>query len=141
MKIKFPKPAGFSLIETVIALGVTSFGLIALLGMVPIGIISSRSSLERSTGAIIAQNVISDLNQRTWSTLTNEHLYFNDEGRTVSADDPDIIYTAVTRIDPASVGDDHPLTGNLIKIFVEIRSIRDSSFPQTFSTLIANRGQ
>jgi uncharacterized protein (TIGR02598 family) len=62
---------GFSLIEVTIALGVVSFALIALFGLLPTGLTTFRSSIDRSVCSQIAQNIISQARQTDFSSLTN----------------------------------------------------------------------
>lgn len=52
---------GFSLVEVALALGVAAFALVAIIGLVPIGINSVQGSLERTTAANIVANVAADL--------------------------------------------------------------------------------
>jgi uncharacterized protein (TIGR02598 family) len=61
---------GFSLIEVTIALGVVSFALIALFGLLPTGLTTFRSSIDRSIASQIAQNIISQARQTEFSSLS-----------------------------------------------------------------------
>ena len=63
-------PHGFSLIEVTIALGVVSFALIALFGLLPTGLTTFRSSIDRSVASQIAQNIISQARQTEFSSLS-----------------------------------------------------------------------
>jgi uncharacterized protein (TIGR02598 family) len=61
---------GFSLIEVTIAMGVVSFALIALFGLLPTGLTTFRSSIDRSVASQIAQNIISQARQTDFSSLS-----------------------------------------------------------------------
>ena len=61
---------GFSLIEVTIALGIVSFALIALFGLLPTGLTTFRSSIDRSVASQIAQNIISEARQTEFSSLS-----------------------------------------------------------------------
>lgn len=61
---------GFSLIEVTIALGIVSFALIALFGLLPTGLTTFRSSIDRSVASQIAQNIISQARQTEFSSLS-----------------------------------------------------------------------
>jgi len=50
-------PGGFSLIEVVLALGIVAFALVAILGMIPIGLEAMRSSVEGTTSNLIMQDI------------------------------------------------------------------------------------
>jgi uncharacterized protein (TIGR02598 family) len=61
---------GFSLIEVTIALGIVSFALIALFGLLPTGLTTFRSSIDRSVASQIAQNIINQARQTEFSSLS-----------------------------------------------------------------------
>jgi uncharacterized protein (TIGR02598 family) len=63
-------PRGFSLIEVTIALGIFAFALIALFGLLPTGLTTFRSSIDRSVASQIAQNIISEARQTEFSSLS-----------------------------------------------------------------------
>ena len=53
--------AGFSLVEVSLALGVAAFCLVALLGLVPVGISSNNASLAQTAAAGFASGIVADL--------------------------------------------------------------------------------
>ena len=55
------RPFGFSLVEVVVALGVVSFAIIAILGLVPTGLQTSHSSQDETRAAQIAQAILASL--------------------------------------------------------------------------------
>ena len=59
----FRHPAGFSLVEVALALGIASFGLLALFGLLPVGISSNHASIEQTNATNIATAIIADLRQ------------------------------------------------------------------------------
>ncbi len=54
---------GFSLVEVVLAMGVTSFCLLSTLALLPISLASSRDTLQKTTAASIVAEVSSDMRQ------------------------------------------------------------------------------
>jgi uncharacterized protein (TIGR02598 family) len=69
--MKKPCCAAFSLVEVSLALGIAGFCLVALLGLVPIGLTSNRNAVEQTAAAGIAASVIADIrNQVAASALT-----------------------------------------------------------------------
>ncbi len=61
-----PRPrstGGFSLIEVVLALGLTSFALIGILGMFPLALGTAQDAVVETRVALIAQNILSDLRE------------------------------------------------------------------------------
>jgi uncharacterized protein (TIGR02598 family) len=78
--------SAFSLIEVTIALGVVSFALVTLFGLLPTGLNNFRGSMDRSVSAQIAQGIIAKARQTDFTDLTSlqtpagSPLYFTDEG-------------------------------------------------------------
>lgn len=54
---------GFSLVEVALALGVASFALLTILGLLPVGIGAQQSSINETVAANIATAVIADLRE------------------------------------------------------------------------------
>ena len=61
MKRTPPIAGGFSLIEVALALGVAAFALVAILGLIPIGLNSNKASIEQTEAAALAAGVVADL--------------------------------------------------------------------------------
>jgi uncharacterized protein (TIGR02598 family) len=77
---------GFSLVEVTIAMGIISFALIALFGLLPTGLKTFRNSIDRSVSSQIAQGIISEARQTDFANLTTlqtaagSPLRFTEEG-------------------------------------------------------------
>jgi uncharacterized protein (TIGR02598 family) len=69
--------AGFSLVETVLAIGIVAFGLVSLLGLMPVGLSTFRSAMDASISSEIVQHVVSDLRQTDGATGETRYLYFD----------------------------------------------------------------
>jgi Tfp pilus assembly protein PilV len=52
---------GFSLIEVALALGVAAFALVAIIGLIPIGMNSNQASIEQTAAAGLAASLVADL--------------------------------------------------------------------------------
>ena len=77
------KPAltdAFSLVEVVIAVGVAAFALVALLGLLPSGLKTFKSTMNTAVGSQIAQRVFNDMQIANWADLTNTIRYFDEQG-------------------------------------------------------------
>jgi len=87
---------GFSLVEVVLAIGIISFGLISMMGLLPSGLQAFRSSMERTVSAQVAQAIMGEAKQKDFTNLTSAaatYRYFTQEGvETLSR--PEGIYTA-----------------------------------------------
>jgi len=68
MKIKHPLRSGFSLVEVTLALGVAAFCLIAVFGLLPVGLNSNQTSINQTAAASLARGIISDLRATTRTT-------------------------------------------------------------------------
>jgi uncharacterized protein (TIGR02598 family) len=80
---------GFSLIEVTLAIGITSFALLAILGLLPVGMNTFRQAIDTAVTAQIAQRIVNDAQQTDFDTL-NANLasgipdrYFDDQGNEV----------------------------------------------------------
>ncbi len=73
---------GFSLIEVTLALGVTAVALVTLLGMVPVGLNTFRTSIETTVRTDITRRIIADLQQTPFASISNstKDYFFTDEG-------------------------------------------------------------
>jgi uncharacterized protein (TIGR02598 family) len=54
-------PAGFSLVEVTLALGIAAFCLIAIFGLMPVGVQSSRNAASQTAASNIIAAVVADL--------------------------------------------------------------------------------
>ncbi len=78
-------PFGFALVEIVIAMGVVTFTLVAIIGMLSVGMKSSRESTEDTLIANMATAVLNNLRTtNSYSNLTlpaSNEVYFDSMGR------------------------------------------------------------
>lgn len=91
-------PAGFSLVEVTLALGIAAFCLIATFGLLPVGIQSNQNAISQTAAASVLSSVVADLRAtpkgNPSSPLyditfgTPKLAYFDGEGRSVSPADP-----------------------------------------------------
>ncbi len=92
------KGSAFSLIEVVLALGVVSFAMVGLVGLLPVGLSVSRQAIDVTIQSQMAQTL---RNQVQLGGLTNvdqwagQQLYFDNQGLQVSGvGAPSRVYTA-----------------------------------------------
>ena len=111
MRISYRQPpgrrsAGYSLVEVMVAVGIVSFGIIAMVSMMPSGLSTFRNSMDRSISSQIAQRIVNEARQTDFTTLIGysgnasfEYRYFTDEGDEVlSGDSRPKVYAAFTEI-------------------------------------------
>lgn len=88
---------GFSLVEVTLALGVATFCLIALFGLLPLGLQTNQNSISQTAAASVLSGVIADLRVTPKTSLTSpqykitfgaaKSLYFDGEGAAVTPTD------------------------------------------------------
>ena len=67
-------PAAFSLVEVTLALGIAAFCLIAVMGIIPVGVQTNRNATSQTAATNIMAAVVADL--RATPTTTNTSLRF-----------------------------------------------------------------
>jgi uncharacterized protein (TIGR02598 family) len=97
MSRRRPFSAGFSLVEVTLALGIAAFCLIALFGLLPLGIQTNQSSISQTAAASLLSSVVADLRAAPKTSPTSSQydiifgtakvLYFDAEGREVTPTD------------------------------------------------------
>ena len=73
----------FSLVEVVLALGVIGFAIVAIIGVIPIGLHTSHSSQDETRAAQVAQAIFSSLASQTQTQFNNVQLQRNDNSTAV----------------------------------------------------------
>jgi uncharacterized protein (TIGR02598 family) len=129
--------AGFSLVEIVIAVGVAAFALMALLGLLPSGLKTFKSSVDASVGSQIAQRIFNDLQIADWASVTNNTnpVRFFDEQGTELADSNAIncIYWARVNVSSNSSGVSttylNNTTANLVTVNVMVANNPGGALP------------
>lgn len=61
MKLSTARAAGFSMVEMVVALGVTAFCLIAVFGLMPVGVQTNQRSISQTAATAILSSVLADM--------------------------------------------------------------------------------
>lgn len=101
MRISYRQPpgrrsAGYSLVEVMVAVGIVSFGIIAMVSMMPSGLSTFRNSMDRSISSQIAQRIVSEERQKNFDNITAgaTYQYFTDEGDKTTLGAANQIYVA-----------------------------------------------
>jgi uncharacterized protein (TIGR02598 family) len=91
MTCRHPLSAGFSLVEVTLSLGVAAFCLIALLGLLPLGIQLNQSAISQTAAASVLSSIVADLRSTPKERPTSRQyditfgsaklIYLDDEGR------------------------------------------------------------
>jgi len=91
MTFRKSKTAAFSLIEVTLALGIAAFCLVAVLGLMPVGVQTNRNATSQTAATSILSNVIADMRATPTSATTSiqygiefgagKTLYFDGSGQ------------------------------------------------------------
>jgi len=72
--------AAFSLVEIVLAIGIVSFALLGMMGLVSVSFQSERSSASDTDLAALSQQVFSSLRSRPFTNLSDTNYFFDADG-------------------------------------------------------------
>ncbi|PAW77816.1 MAG: hypothetical protein B9S32_09440 [Verrucomicrobia bacterium Tous-C9LFEB] len=100
---KWRRAGGFSLVEVVSSLGIISFGLIALLGLLPVGLQVSRDARESTAEAQINQ-YLTNLARQTaptrWKDIVEPRVFaFDRQGLNVPENSDEVFYLATLAVE------------------------------------------
>jgi len=112
---------GFSLVEVTLAIGIVAFAFMSILGLIPVGMKTFRSSINTSVSGQIFQRIVNEAQQSDFITLTNSTNYFDDQGNKVASNGI-WIYQVNTQISPSTAlpTGDVAVNANLATITVQI---------------------
>ena len=81
----------FSLVEVTLALGIISFSLVAVLGLMPVGLTTMRQAMDASIEEQIVQKITGEVHLTPYSKLSTamigKSFYFDDQGLVVATAD------------------------------------------------------
>jgi uncharacterized protein (TIGR02598 family) len=105
-------PAGFSLVEVTLAMGVAGFCLLAVFALLPIGVKTNQTAFSQTAAATILSDVVADMRAADKSAGTSpqfginfnstsaQHFFFDSEGRFATALQATSRYRLVVTIFP-----------------------------------------
>lgn len=105
-----PKIGGFTLVEVTMALGIISFALLAMIGLMPAGLGSLRDSTQQSINAQILQQISSGLvvnsfaSRTDFSEFSGTNMYFNEEAQLLANSSGARYKAAITAQNPSLPG-------------------------------------
>ncbi|MES2706258.1 MAG: Verru_Chthon cassette protein B [Verrucomicrobiota bacterium] len=125
---------GFTLAEVMIAMGIVASVMVALLGMIPLGVRSVREAANLTISGRIAQEVISNIQQSNWGeiekTFDGNAFKFDNEGFLIRADSKEQVATYEARVEitddsEISFGDTKYPKDTLRKVLVAVEYTPD----------------
>lgn len=76
--------AGFSLIEVTLALGIVTFALVGVIGVLPVAMVSSRQSIDKNRAAAIANTLYTSFRSQPFQKVSYLDSQFNRDGTPLS---------------------------------------------------------
>ena len=131
--------AGFSLVEIVIALGVVSFALVSVVGLLVGGVTTWRDSSDDRLAVSMAEQVLAELRSSSAIEDSTAEFFFDVEGRKVSSS-ADSHYRVVAAAEVATDYNDADGIANLMDVAISIHnqfSAQGSSNAKTVYALIS----
>lgn len=130
----------FSLVEVVLALGIVSFVIVGIMGLLLLGMSTFRRSIDTTVQAQIAQRIISDAQLTDFKKLASFSAYFDESGTEVQPSDSRWIYSAQvtwTHLPQSLTGDFSPqVAGDFVVLIQNKMSPKET---QTYwSVLVKN---
>ncbi len=135
----------FTLVEVVFALGIVSFTLITLLGLLTVGIQRFHDAKNTTVESEISQQLANQLQLANYSSISANNLtvfYFTDEG--VATNASSAIYTATISAPTQLIvpGASNPTTTNTntLAFVIAIKSVSSPQITNSFPIQVANNG-
>ena len=130
---------GFSLVEVTLAVAIAAVAMITFLGLLPMGLETSRKTSTRIANANMLEQVVQNLDGLLWgannsngnvpSLGTKQRLYFNEEGPQVPSGSADMTYLVeVEYRGPANLDKDAGAQSFLQRALIRIANTNSAGF-------------
>jgi uncharacterized protein (TIGR02598 family) len=118
MKPSLRSPAGFSLVEATLAIGIAAFCLMAVFGLMPVGVQTNRNATSQTTATNIIAAVVADLRATlktagTWTGTSSQFSIPLGTSTTLYFDSAGQFTTSLTANSRYQLNITFPSTGNL----------------------------
>jgi len=134
--------SGFTLVEVTLALGIFAFALVAMIGLLPVAMKSTRESIDIAAATQIANQIVATYVQEDFALSGSEIIYFDDYGAIYEGNGDGWLYRADVALGTVAFEEESQiLTENLARLSVEVSSLRNPQNPHRFSFLLVNDGR
>ncbi len=140
--------AGFSLVEVTLALGLVTFAAVAILGLLPTGLLVMRQAMDQTVQAQILRSIAGQALVEPFDQLdTSGPFFFDDEGLAVAGEEGSVYTVTIsshTPLYPGSGNATESLDRSLTKLRIEILEQRGgvgSRKTNTHALYVANSGK
>ena len=90
--------AGFSLVEVTLALGIISFAMVTLIGLLPVSYTSFRASARSVTSTQLAQRIFAEMQQTDFANLSPTNTFHDVQGAEVGQSDSKKVFDVNVQI-------------------------------------------
>lgn len=133
-------PSAFSLVEMVISLGIVSFAMLGIFGMIPVGLSNFRTAQQLTVESSIVQGIASELQRTDAANLVSESLYFDEQGRAVAGSGDSMLTYTVNVSAPQDLDADNLVSKDAARsVLVSVRHRAHPGVTNSYS-LIVPRG-
>lgn len=146
-KVSLREIRAFTLVETVLAIGIVSFAFVAIMGMLPCGLQVFRKAMDTSMEGQMVQHIVGRISQTPYAEIAQyqgNSFWFDDAGNFVAERSPDCIYSASIAItsQPVLPGSGSA-AGGLTGVTITFRRMGEAATgaSRTFVTYIAARSR
>lgn len=122
------RSAAFTLVESVVAIGIVSFAMLSILGLIPVGLGTFRQAMSLTVETAIVQSVSGELMRADYTNLASTNIYFDQEGNKVAESDKERLYVARVQTPEALDAGDLVNADAARKVSIKISS---STHPET----------
>ena len=140
----------FTLIETVLAIGIVSFAFVAIMGLLPCGLQVFRKAMDATLEGQIVQHVVGEISQTAYDKIPvdfqGKTFWFDGDGNSVTEQNADGIYRASVALDsqPALPGTMSLSQGNLTGVTITFQRKNETGpvgASKTFVTYVAAKSR
>lgn len=89
----------FTLVEVSISIGVVAFAMIAMLGLIPVGLTTFQEASTLSVRSQIVQAISNEIARSDSANIQGRDYFFDNEGNVLEENQPGRIYTATVTVD------------------------------------------
>lgn len=136
-------PRAFSLVEVAIAIGIVTFSLVSVLGLLPIGLSSFRDATESTIESQIISQIASEAALMPFHELPGYAsagpYYFNEEGSRVESEAQASYWADVSLKPPSYPGNPASIDGDLTNLQVKITTLRNRATTKRLHNLFIAR--
>lgn len=137
----------FSLVEVTLALGISSFALLTILGLMPTGLQTMRQAMDSTVESQIVREIRAKVQQTSFASLsssfTDREFFFSEAGTPTEKNATDKRYTVKTSVEePVYPGSQEARAGSMSSIAIEITTgLGEVKAVRRQHLLVANHGR